>query len=333
MYKRNIIYRGGINMKKAKRTALFLLPFVLCSVIISIHTAFGSSISVSQLENVRDGNTKKQIAKIVLEDTGKSIPDNELDSVKVEIFMENTMGNDEDDAIISVSYGPKHNVTAVYQKEKGRYEFAGSLGEFFAPKNIIVKNFKYGNPLIFLSDYTNQKVGALEESTYLYGNVWDEETEEFVNVFTEPMNINTQWLENGVWQKVERKGSAVYENSAVPNIKSDFEQAYYTAEDRGTKTSPDAEVYNLVEDWQEQETYYWSREWGRFIVEEKIEKSTGEKVAVVSRWEKLPYSRTPEFEEYSDYERIIRKDGTNESVNKDSLSTIENRTFKEFKNM
>ena len=35
--------------------------------------------------------------------------------------MENTMGNDEDDAIISVSYGPKHNVTVVYEKDKTGY--------------------------------------------------------------------------------------------------------------------------------------------------------------------------------------------------------------------
>lgn len=329
----NIFYRGGIKMKKAKRTALFLLPFILCSFIAGIHTVFGSSISQSQIENISNENTKKQIAKIVLEDTGKSIPDSELEKVKVEIFMENTMGNTEKDAIISVSYGPKHNVTAVYEKDKTGYEYAGSLGDFFAPKNIIVKNFKHGNPLIFLSDATNQKIGALEECTYLYGSTWNEETEEFVNVFTEPMNINTQWLEDGVWHKVERKGSAVYENSAVPNIKSDFEQAYYTAEDGGRKTSPSSEDYTLMEEWKEQETYYWSSEWRRFIVEEKIEKSTGEKVAVVSRWEKLPYSRTPEFEKYSDYERIIRKDGTNESMPKENLSEIENKTFKEIENM
>ena len=74
-------------MKKAKRTALFLLPFVLCSFIISVHTVFGSSISQSQIENISNENTKKQIAKIVLEDTGKSIPDKELDGVKVEVFM------------------------------------------------------------------------------------------------------------------------------------------------------------------------------------------------------------------------------------------------------
>ena len=329
----NIFYRGGIKMKKAKRTALFLLPFILCSFIAGIHTVFGSSISQSQIENISKENTKKQIAKIVLEDTGKSIPGKELDGVKVEVFMENTMGNDEDDAIISVSYGPKHNITAVYQKEKGGYEYAGSLGEFFAPKNIIVKNFKHGNPLIFLSDDTNQKIGALEECTYLYGSTWNEETEEFVNVFTEPMNINTQWLEDGVWHKVERKGSAVYENSAVPNIKTEYNQSYYTADDAGTKTNPSAEMYTIIENWQETESFYWSSEWRRFIVDEKIEKSTGEKVAVVSRREKLPYSRMPEFEKYSDYERIIRKDGTNESMPKENLSEIENKTFKEIENM
>ena len=109
-------------MKKAKRTALFLLPFVLCSFIISVHTVFGSSISANQLQNVSDENTKRQIAKIVLEDTGKSIPDKELDGVKVEVFMENTVGNTEKDAIISVSYGPKHNVTAVYEKDMNMQE-------------------------------------------------------------------------------------------------------------------------------------------------------------------------------------------------------------------
>lgn len=320
-------------MKKAKRTALFLLPFVLCSFMAGIHTVFGSSISQRQIENISNEDTKKQIAKIVLEDTGKSIPDKELDAVKVEVFMENTMGNDEDDAIISVSYGPKHNITAVYEKDKIGYEYAGSLGDFFAPKNIIVKNFKHGNPLIFLSDYTNQKIGALEECAYLYGSIWNEEEKEFVNVFTEPMNINTQWLEDGVWHKVERKGSAVYENSAVPNIKTEYDQYYYTADDSGTKTAPSAEMYTLIENWKETESFYWNNEWGRFIVDEKIEKSTGEKVAVVSRWEKLPYSRTPEFEKYSDYERIVRKDGTNESMPKENLSEIENKTFKEIKNM
>ena len=39
-------------MKKAKRTALFLLPFVLCSFMAGIHTVFGSSISQRQIENI-----------------------------------------------------------------------------------------------------------------------------------------------------------------------------------------------------------------------------------------------------------------------------------------
>ncbi len=70
-------------MKKAKRTALFLLPFVLCSFIISVHTVFGSSISANQLQNVSDENTKRQIAKIVLEDTGKSIPTRNLTALRL----------------------------------------------------------------------------------------------------------------------------------------------------------------------------------------------------------------------------------------------------------
>jgi len=312
-----------------KKKRLFLLLAVLAAfvAVFFIKTVFAGTITKEQLQNVENTDVLREIGETVIRDTkNTTLPESELPG-RIEVYMENVLGDEEEEAIISVFYGPKYNITAVYEPVNGAYEFAGSLGTFFSPRDVIVKNFRKGNPIIFLSDYVNQQAGAFEDSTYLYGYTWNNESGEFINVFTEPMNINAQWLENGTWQKAERKGKAVYENSQVPNIKAEFDQSYYTAQDDGSQKQPSAEEYSLAEQWVENEMYYWSDEWQRFIIKEMIEKATGEKVAVVGRWEKLPYTRTPEFQQYTDYKRIIRKDGSTEPLPNDALSEIEVKTI------
>lgn len=316
-----------------KKKPIIMAVLAACAVFLGVHIVMAGVITEEQLKNIEDKDVIAQVAQIVLEDTGIEPLYGSEGAGRIDVYMKNVMGDDREEAIISVFYGPKQNITAVYKPTNGGYEFAGTLGTFFSPQDIIVKNFRYGNPIIFLSDYINQKIGDFEESTYLYGYTWIDDENQFINVISVPMNIETQWLNNGIWQKAERRGKAVYENSAVPNVKADFNQFYYTAKDDGSKMAASDEAYTLQEEWKESEVYYWSDEWKRFIEDEKIEKATGEKVAILSDWNKLPYSRAPEFEPYLDYTRILRKDGTMDAVPASALSDIEKKTVSEIKSM
>ena len=309
-------------MKKMRKFVLLTAASMLLPVII-YNTVFAQVITREQLQNTENIDVLREIGESVARDTkNETLPESEIPG-RIEVYMENVLGDDEKEAIISVFYGPKYNITAVYKEENGGYEYVGELGTFFNPKDVKVKNFNKGNPIVFVSDYINQQAGAFEESVYFYGYTWNDEKDEFINVFLEPMNIDAQWLENGVWQKAERKGKAVYENSSVPNIKTEYNQFYYTAEDDGTKSKPEDDEYTLVEEWTENELFYWSDRWQRFIVGEAVEKSTGDKVAVISRWEKLPYTRAPEFAGYENYVRIVRSDGSMEVVPEGNLGNVE----------
>ena len=308
-------------MKKKRKFALLTAASIILPVII-YNTIFAQTITREQLQNTENTDVLREIGDIVARDTkNETLPKSEIPG-RIEVYMEDVLDGEEKEAIISVYYGPKYNITAVYKEENGGYEYAGELGTFFNPKDVKAKKFNKGNPIIFVSDYINQQAGSFEESAYLYGYTWNDEKGEFINVFLEPMNIEANWLENGIWQKAERKGKAVYENSSVPNIKVEYNQLYSATDDKGNKKQPEDEDYTLVEEWTENELFYWSDRWQRFIVGEAVEKSTGDKVAIISRWEKLPYIRVPEFAGYENYVRIGRGDGSMEVVPEGNLGSI-----------
>ncbi len=316
--------------EKFKKTILGICIFTCAGVFMAVNI-FASSISDSQLKNIENTDVMTEVAGIVLSDSNYEGGFTADEVGKIEVYMYDLTGDGKEDAIVSVFFGPKSNITSVYENKGGIYDYRGTLGEFFSPSDINVQSLNSEDYVIFVSDYINQQIGAFEKETYLYGYVWDEKLNDYKTVFADPLDIEAQWLQDGIWKKVVREGSYTYDNSSVPNIKTTYNQEYYTYSDEGNKRPSKDEDYNIADSWQENETYYWSDEWSRFIVGEKIEKSTGEKVAIISRWNKLPYSRTPEFQPYNNVERILRKDGKAENVNKDTLTEIENKVFNTIK--
>ena len=90
-------------------------------------------------------------------------------------------------------------------------------------------------------------------------------------------------------------------------------------------------TYTLVRERDIERNFYWNDDWNAFIIDEMIENSTGEKVAVLVLWSDLPYSLAEYSEDeeentpgYENLVRIRRKDGTTAVVNINTLSAIKN---------
>ena len=121
--------------------------------------------------------------------------------------------------------------------------------------------------------------------------------------------------------------------TSVPVIKSTYTQQYLVSDEQNALNIPLDNTYSLENSRVIEQNFYWSDEWNSFIIGEKIEKATGQKVAELILWSDLPYSLAEynQNEEentpgYNNLVRIKRKDGTTAVVNKDSLTDVKSNT-------
>ena len=83
---------------------------------------------------------RAETAAQVLKDTEMtdSFTGNEATAIRVNYG--NILGNgDNNDALVTVSFGPENNIMAVYRKNGDSYEYAGTVGYFYGVDNISIE--------------------------------------------------------------------------------------------------------------------------------------------------------------------------------------------------
>lgn len=290
--------------------------------------ATAKQITEKDLKNLQDSATKTKVSQILVDDMGKNgvIDPNEIQTLTATYGK--IMGDD--DVVIVGNYGDNVALVGAYTKANGIYNFLGDIGVFFDVQEVNSVNLKNLNKnVVFLKEYTQQNIGALERTTFLRGYLWD--NGEFKLIYSMPQQVIADWnkycdsSENGgesQWNRVIQSSKTKLENGNYPVIKSQRNQIYLKSSDTKSKNIPEDSTFSQVVKRDVSESYYWSYSWGQFIISEKIDKTTGEKVAVIEDWGNLTYSLVPDFEIYSNKVRIVRKDGTTDIVERDILSNV-----------
>lgn len=318
---------------KRKRWIIFAVFIVMLLGTAARVYATAKQITAKDLKNLNDSATMAKVSEILVKDMEKSKDVNAKDIKSITATLGNINGNNNDNVVIVGNYGSNFALVGVYQKANGVYIFLDDIGVFFDVEGVNTVNLKnLGKDAVFIKEYAQQNAGVFERTTFLRGYLWEEDG--FKLIYSMPEQVNADWNKNSdsgenggesQWNRVIQTSKTKLENGNYPAIKAQRNQSYLKSSDTKTQNIPDDSTFYEVAKKEVSESYYWSDQWKQFIICEKIDKTTGEKVAVIEDWENLPYSIVQDFEIYSTKVRIVRKDGTTDIVQGDTLSEVRDR--------
>ena len=240
------------------------------------------------------------------------------------------MGNGQQQAIIALSFGLKNTILAAYTKDKQiqNYTYVDDVGDFFDVRDVFfLPLHSDGTNIMIVREYANQNIGAYERSSFLKGFIWDNKNQMFQNVLNIPEGIEVTW--NGSWdtsgeerwQKIEERSefASGENNENNPTLKLVQYQAYKISESTDKDNIPDESTFHTAKNRVVNQTYYWSDTLKRFILSEKKDKATGERVAVIEDYSASPYVLVEEYNNMANNVAIQRQNGTIEIVPSNAL--------------
>lgn len=320
--------KGGESMYQK-----WLVLFAVVGILFMGYTAkiYGKpdndKITAAEIQNPNEQGNKQEIARKVLSSTGREGQFDLEDTESVTVYYGNVVLGESQDAVISVKFGPKNTIVAAYTPDGAVYEYVGEVGEFFDVKNIqFIPVQELGKNVVVVREYADQRIGAYEENSFIRGYQYKEN--EFKPVLNTPEDIRASWnkiwdlegiQEESNWHRVEQKSDTKWtegENAALNLIRN---QRFSISEDKAAKNIPEAETFTTQNERIVTENFYWSDEWGQFILGEKQDKATGQKVAIIEDFRTSPYILTGD--QYNKV-RIVNQDGTQDIVSVDTLTDI-----------
>lgn len=296
-------------------------------------TTYGVSQGISRqtATDLESPENKLIIAQNVLADTGLSDRFGTEDIQDISIYRGNIDGEDGEDIVVSIEFGPTDTLVAAYQNTGDGYEYLGTVGTFFTVEDIaLAPTRNVGKDFIIIREHANQRIGAFEDSTLIRGYVWKDGA--FDEILKLPEAINTQWNRAwdsndpnapSQWERIRMFSDITFVGPEEPTIQLIEYQSHDTSRDTESLNVPADDTYFTVKERVVTQAFRWSEEWQRYILFEMIENSTGEKVAVLQDESASPYALLPEYAQYENLYQIIRKDGTREYIDSNALTPVD----------
>ena len=266
---------------------------------------------------------KLRAAERVLKSTGKEeIFD--IDSItSVKIYFNTVSATCKEDAIIVLSFDPNDTIIDVYAMKDNDYEYLGEVGCFNNVDSISFLDTPLVGRYLITFREVRYDMGLFETNSQLRGFAYkDNEFKEVLNIdeyiekYCSKVNTNGESL----WQMLYQECDVLINNNEDLVIRATKYQTYSTANGiPNSYVKPDIRAFKEQDNRIEKELYIWSDEWQRFILGEKIEKETNERVAILKNYSNYPHTLTEsEINQF----KIERKDGTIDIVESDSLREI-----------
>lgn len=318
-------------VRLVKKWGIFICIAFAALVIFTIKT-YGvvEQITETMLQEPNNEQNQQDIARIVLNDTGRNAVFSPEETQQITVYQGDLLGNGQQQAVIALSFGLKNTVLAVYTKDKAgeTYTYISDVGDFFDVRDVFFMPLSSdGTNIMIVREYANQNIGAYERSSFLKGYIWNDKNEMFQNVLSIPEGIEVTW--NGSWdtsgeerwQKIEERSEfeSGEDNKNNPTLKLVQYQAYKISESTDKDNIPDESTFHTAKNRVVNQTYYWSDDWRRFILSEKKDKATGEKVAIIEDYSASPYVLVEEYSNMANNVAIQRPNGTIEIVPNNTL--------------
>lgn len=312
-------------MGKKKIVLLVSALILLGGYTAGIYAKTEGDLSQSQVGDPNSEKNREDIAKSVLESTGRSEQYDLEDLEDVTVYFGGAVTGNEEDVLVSLSFGPKNTVIAAYTPDGNVYEYVGDLGNFYGVRNIrFVPSPELGKDIVIVRENVDQSLGAFEQTDVLRGYVY--ENNGFRDVLNTPEKIESSWnniwnqsdiREESLWRRVTENTESSWSTGENPQLTITRYQDYLESSDKEEGQVPQDDTFDKKQSRVVVERFYWSEEWGRFILREAVEKATGEKVAIIEDLSASPYLLAGLADD-KDY-GIIRKDGLLDYVKEEEL--------------
>ncbi|GFI62158.1 hypothetical protein IMSAG049_01331 [Clostridiales bacterium] len=266
---------------------------------------------MNEFANINTPEGRERIAKKVLESTGRTDMFKPSEATNIRVNYAQLTQNGVQDALVTVNFGPEATIMAVYTPTENGYEFVGEVGYFFNVDNIGFLQPSDGNDVIAFRESNRQSIGSLENSSFIRGYTLKDGS--FKNVLNVDENIESWWNDSHMGISDDEQWHKVTQATNIENSNNDTQidavkrQTYSTASPTESKTIPEDSQFNEQDRRTVDETFIWDDEWKTYIAGEKIEKATGERVAILKDFNGSPYILTGDTH---DRYRILRQDGT-----------------------
>lgn len=275
---------------------------------------------INDLSNLDDPTIMKEIATVVLKDTGMDDVLKPSDATSVRVEYGNIISDESRDALITVGFGPCSNLMAVYTLGENGYDFVGEVGYFNGVDNIRIVNPENSDiRMVLFRERDNQDVGALEKSGFLRGCTFVDGT--CKKIFTTDENIVSWWNEGPTkgesdkWSKVEQISKFISLGD-FKTINVEKHQTYSTAENLTSKIRPTDSDFVEQDERTITENYTWDDKWNVYLLDKMIDKKTGKEVAVIQDFANSPYALSGgNFDKY----KILKDDGSMDIVDYSDL--------------
>ncbi len=293
---------------------------------IKLHTDYGipQNISMEEFNNANDEINKIKIAERVLVSTERTDMFKPQEAVSVRVNYADIIGKNVHDALVTVDFGPKATIMAVFTPIDNGYQYVGEVGYFYDVDNItFLRPESSPADIITFREKNNQSIGEMENSSFIRGYAYKDG--KFVNVINIDENIEVWWndeangvTDNAKWNRITQTSVIKYSDNGN-TIDAAKTQVYSTVPPTANDMKPEDSAFMEQNRRVIDEIFTWSDDWQTYIVSEKTENFTGENVTVLKDFGALPYTLTGDlFNRY----RILRGDGSVDIVDYEELSEI-----------
>ncbi len=305
-------------MKNKRLISAGLITLFLVLMVVNIYGV----TDILTLDLVRDREnpeSRKKIAEIVLNDAGVSDQYQPEEVMSIRTFYGDLTGDNNEDLVIVTEIGPTVSYISAYAQDGNNFTFLDSIGPMATIENLeLTKAPSLDRDFIVVRENINQKIGAFENSTYYKFYIWDNENLREAGVL--PERVRTDWnlawdsqnqTSPSDWRRIDMDADIAIQDPVNSELLITLYQRYLKSSDTANKSVPADDTYSVIAERTIPATLKWSPEWLYFIVSEKIDNATGEKVAVIEDMAYSPYALVPEYSDTTKNKyRILRKDGT-----------------------
>ncbi len=278
-----------------------------------------SYITQKDLKKVPNRKTELKVSEILLKDSKK---DNEINKNHVQSI--NVIYDEKGkEAVILGKYSSQITVVSVYARKNNVYTYVGNLGVFYDVEEAMILNMAQRKEnWVFLREKVKTAEEGFETVGFVRGYCFGKDDYNLIfstsySVLADKnLGLNNDECES-LWERIAENGKVEFKMGSHPKIKVEKLQKYMTSKDKSLLGLPKAESYEEKEERTVVENYYWSDAYSHFIMEEVIDIRSGEEVAVIEKAINSPYIFTNK--DYSDYNRILGKDGKADFVEVSSL--------------
>lgn len=298
---------------------------------VRIYGVTNKNLTVEEVTSPNTTKNKQSIAGKVLADTGRTDQFSPEEAQRITIYRGNVSGDSANEIVLAIEFTPKNTIVAVYTPDGNTYKYIGDVGEFFEVTNIeFIPIENLGRDVLTIREYADQNIGAYEKSRFIKGYLYKDGI--FSWVLNIPEEVNANWNEAwdiknttevpSLWNRITEQTDATFKDGGEPTIMLVHTQKHLISDDTKARNIPEDSTFKTVGERIVAQTYRWNIEWELFILSEKIDNATGEKVAVVEDFGTWPYALLKDYGENSNKVRIVRKNGVSQVVDKSTLSDV-----------